>query len=49
MNEDRTASVMTWRLLRARIAEHTSGPFNARGTDVATEEMTLAYEALELE
>jgi phage tail-like protein len=49
MNEDRTASVMTWRLLRARIVQHTSGPFNARGTDIAMEEMTLAYERLELE
>lgn len=49
MSEDRTASVMTWRLLRARIIKHTSGPLNARGTDVAMEEMTLAYERLELE
>ncbi len=49
MNEDRTASVMTWRLLRARIIKHTSGPLNAKGTDVAMEEMTLAYERLELE
>ena len=48
-NEDRTAIVITWRLLRARIVKHTSGPFNAKGTDVAMEEMTLAYERLELE
>ncbi len=49
MSEDHTASVMTWKLLRARIVKHTSGPLNARGTDVAIEEMTLAYERLELE
>ncbi len=48
-NEDHTATVMTWKLLRARIIKHTSGPLNAKGTDVAMEEMTLAYERLELE
>jgi phage tail-like protein len=48
-NEDHTEVVMTWKLLRARIIKHTSGPFNAKGTDVAMEELTLAYERLELE
>jgi len=48
-NEDHTAVVMTWKLLRARIIKHTSGPLNAKGTDVAIEVMTLAYERLELE
>ena len=48
-NEDRTGVVMTWKLLRARIVKHTSGPLNAKGTDVAMEELTLAYERLELE
>ena len=48
-NEDHTAIVMTWKLLRARIIKHTSGPLNAKGTDVAMEELTLAYERLELE
>jgi len=48
-NEDHTAVVMTFKLLRARIIKHTSGPFNAKGTDVAMEELTLAYERLELE
>ncbi len=48
-NEDHTAVVMTWKLLRARIIKHTSGPLNAKGTDVAMEELTLAYERLELE
>lgn len=42
-------AVMTWRLLRARIVKHTSGPFAATGSDVAMEELVLAYERLELE
>ena len=48
-NEDHTAVVQTWKLLRARIIKHTSGPFNAKGTDVAMEELVVAYERLEME
>src|SRR3954451_24174903 len=48
-NEDHTAVVMTWKLRRARIVKHASGPLNAKGNDVAIEEMTLAYERLEME
>jgi phage tail-like protein len=48
-NEDRSAIVQTWRLLRARIVKHTSGPFNAKGNDVAMEEVVIAFERLELE
>ncbi len=48
-NEDHSAVVQTWKLLNARIIKHTSGPMNARGTDVAMEEMVLAYERLEME
>lgn len=48
-NEDHTSVVQTWKLLRARIVKHTSGPFNAKGTDVAMEELVLAYERLEME
>jgi phage tail-like protein len=48
-NEDRTETVQTWKLLRTRIIKHTSGPLNAKGTDVAMEEMVLAYERLEME
>jgi phage tail-like protein len=48
-NEDHTQVVQTWKLLRARITKHTSGPFNAKGTDVAMEELVLAYERLEME
>ena len=48
-NEDRTAVVMTWRLLRARISKYVTGPMNAEGCEVVMEELTLAYERLELE
>ena len=48
-NEDHTAVVVTWKLLRARIIKHTSGPLNAKGGDVAMEELVLAYERLEME
>lgn len=48
-NEDHSEVVMTWLLLRARIIKYVSGPFNAKGTDVAMEELTLAYERLQME
>jgi len=48
-NEDHTAVVQTWKLLRARIIKHVSGPMNAKGTDVAMEELTISYERLEME
>jgi phage tail-like protein len=48
-NEDHSGIVQTWKLLRARIVKHSSGPFNARGSDVAMEELVLAYERLEME
>src|SRR5262249_16349729 len=48
-NEEHTATVLTWKLLRARIVKHVSGPLNAKGTDVAMEELTLAYERLAME
>ena len=48
-NEDHTAVVQTWKLMRARIIKHVSGPLNAKGTDVAMEELTLSYERLEME
>lgn len=31
------------------VGRHVTGPLNAKGTDVALEELTLAYERLELE
>ena len=48
-NEDHTQIVQEWKLLRARIVKHVSGPLNAKGNDVALEEMVLAYERLEIE
>ena len=48
-NEDRTGVVQTWKLLRARVVKFTAGPFNAQSSDVALEEIVLAYERLELE
>jgi phage tail-like protein len=47
MSENRTA-VLEWQLLRARIIKCTYGPLNAKGNDVAMEEMVLAYERLQL-
>ncbi len=51
MSEDKTntSPVLTWRLLNARIIKYVSGPMNAKGTDVAMEELTLTYERLEME
>jgi phage tail-like protein len=49
LNEDHTAVVQEWKLLRARIVKYVSGPFNAKASDVAMEELTLAYERLEVD
>jgi phage tail-like protein len=48
-SEDHSTTVATWSLLRARIIKYVSGPFNAKGTDVAMEELTVAYERMEAE
>lgn len=47
-NEDHTKNVMSWTMLEARIIKYTCGPLNAKGTDVAMEEMVLAYETLKV-
>jgi phage tail-like protein len=49
MSEDHSQTVQTWRLLRACMIKYVSGPFNAKGTDVAMDELTIAYERLEVE
>jgi phage tail-like protein len=49
LSEDRSTQVQVWRLINARIIKYVSGPFNAKGTDVAMEELTLAYERMEME
>ena len=46
--EDHATAVFTWTLRNARITKHQMGPLNAKGTDVAMEELTLAYEWLDL-
>lgn len=48
-DEGHTSNVMQWRLINARIVKHSSGPLNARGQDVAMEEIEIAYERLEIE
>jgi phage tail-like protein len=48
-SEDHNAVVATWKLMNAQIIKYTSGPFNAKGNDVAMEELVLAYERLEME
>jgi phage tail-like protein len=48
-NEDHTEVVMAWRLSRAWPSKYTTGPLNAKGTDVAMEELTLTCERIEME
>lgn len=47
--EDQASVVMQWRLINARIIKHGCGPLNARGAQVAVEEIVLACERLELQ
>ena len=49
MSEDHAQVVQTWKLGRARIVKYVSGPFDAKGGDVAIEEIVLAYEHLSIE
>ena len=48
LSEDHSQVVMTWTLNNARIIKYTCGPLNAKGTDVALEEMVLAFERMDL-
>jgi phage tail-like protein len=48
-SEDQQTTVCTWVLKNARIIKHVSGPLNAKGADLAMEEMTLAFERMEME
>ncbi len=45
--EDHTAVVGEWTLKKARIIRYTGEPLNAKGADVAMEELVLAYERIE--
>ncbi len=49
LSEDLTTVVLIWRLLRAWPRKYSFGELNAKGTDVAIEELVLAYERLEME
>ena len=48
-NEDHTAVVLTWKLLRARPVKLSFGPLNGKGNDVLIETLELACERLEME
>jgi len=47
-SENRDTTVQTWKLSNAIITKIQHGPFNAKGTDVLMEELTIAYERLEI-
>ena len=49
MQNEEHKIVRTWKLLRARIIKHVSGPFNAKSPDVAMEELIIACERIELD
>jgi phage tail-like protein len=49
MAEDHTTVAMTWSLKKARIGKYTSGPMNAKGNDVAMEEIVMPCERIEIE
>jgi phage tail-like protein len=48
LSEDRVP-VVTWKLLRAWPAKYSGPTLDAKGTDIAMEELTLSYERLEME
>lgn len=49
LNEDRSATVLTWRLLRAFPARYAFSNLDARGEEPLLEMLELAYERLEME
>jgi len=48
-NEDHSEPVMTWKLQRCQIMKYTAPALNAKGTDVAVEELVIATERMEME
>ena len=48
-NEFRNEIVWTWLLHRAWPSQYSFGPLNAKGKDLAMEELTLTYERLDIE
>jgi phage tail-like protein len=49
LNESHEDVTRTWRLTDAWIVKFVAGPFNAKGTDVAIEELTLGHDGLEVD
>ena len=49
INEDHTASVLTWKFFRARPVNHQFSPLNALGSVSFIETLELAFERLEME
>lgn len=48
-NEDHSSVVQTWKLTGARPMKYTGPSLNAKGTDVAVEELVLSCEQIEME
>jgi phage tail-like protein len=48
-SEDHTTTVATWTLMNACPIKYTCGPLNAKGTDVAMEELVLSFERFSME
>lgn len=48
LSEDREAVAMSWKLLRARPIKYTGPSLNAKGTDVAVEELVLAAHRIDI-
>ena len=48
LSEDRSTQVITWKLLSARPVSYRGGPLHGRTSDLAIEELVLAYERLEV-
>jgi phage tail-like protein len=49
LQNEQHEAVMVWHLRNARIMKHSAGPLNAKGSDVAMEELVLAGEQLDWE
>ncbi|HET6671059.1 MAG TPA: phage tail protein [Pyrinomonadaceae bacterium] len=47
LQDENHRPLQKWKLEKARITKHVSGSLNAKGTDIAMEELVLAYERLD--
>jgi phage tail-like protein len=48
LQDERNRAVQTWTLVGSRIVKYTGPPLNAKGNDVAIEELVLSYERIEV-